>query len=252
MLVNTDAVVLNSRKYSDSSKISVFFTLEEGKVTTLAKGARSTKSKYGSVLEPLSLCNISYYRKQGRELQALAGAESIINLKPLYELPEHMLIGLALLESVNQAVQNDEKIEELFHLLKKSVILLNGNIDNPFSLFVYFQLQLAEILGFGMELTRDMIYMDSDGDINKPYRVSLQNGGIIHHGAAFEKHSFLLDINIINNIIRIASDHPEGSSAIIFTEKMKNQAASFMSHYFSLHLDRKFGYRSLTLLNIIK
>lgn len=250
MLINTDAVVLNSRKYSDSSKISVFFSKEEGKVTTIAKGARSSKNKYGSALEPLSLCNISYYRKQGRELHLLSGAESIHNLKSLYELPEHMLFGLAILESLNQTVNIDEKNEELFNLLKKTIILLNANFENPFSLFVYFQLQLAEILGFGLELTRDMLYMDSDSDSSKVYPVSLQNGGIINNGLAFEKNSFRLNKGIINKIIGITAYTAEECAAFRFDDTMKSLLVNFLSQYFSYHLDKFFNYRSLTLLNI--
>lgn len=250
MLTSTDAVVLGARKYSDSSKIITYYTKDDGRLTAIAKGARSAKNKYGNSLEPLSICRISYYKKENRDMQLLSGADTLKNLRLIYESQEHLLFGLAILESVNRTANANEKNEELFNMLVKSIILLNENIENPFSLFVHFQLQLAEILGFGLELTRDILYMESEEDTGTGYSVSLQNGGIINARNTQSKDSFRLNAGIINRLIKISGDIPENSSGIWFSEKTKSLVVNFLSQYFGYHLDKYYSFRSLTLLNL--
>ncbi|MBI5464877.1 MAG: recombination protein O N-terminal domain-containing protein, partial [Ignavibacteriales bacterium] len=43
MIVKTDAVVIKSMKYSDTSKIVALYTKEFGKLSVIAKGARANK-----------------------------------------------------------------------------------------------------------------------------------------------------------------------------------------------------------------
>ncbi len=248
MLINTDAITLHSRKYGDSSKIVTYFTREEGRVSVIAKGARSLKSKYGSSLEPMSICRIAFYKKPNRDLHLLSGSESTTSLKKLYESPEHIIYGLAIIESASQTINSDEKNEELFSLLIKSIILLNEKIENPFSLFAYSQLQLAEILGFGLELARDEQYMDTDGDSKGKVLLSLHNGGIDRRQLTPHKDYFMMEPEIVNRLIAIGRSPFESCFSYCFTDAMRPVITSFFSRYFSFHLDKVFKYRSLSLM----
>ena len=75
MIESTDAIVLRAIKYGDTSKIVTLYTRRFGKVAVIAKGARSAKSKFGSALEPMSLIQAVFYRKENREVQLLSQAD---------------------------------------------------------------------------------------------------------------------------------------------------------------------------------
>ena len=77
MIVSTESVVLNSRKFGDTSKIVTFYTKEGGLIKAVAKGSRASKNKFGSSLEPLSHSFISYYEKPEKDLFLLSKAETI-------------------------------------------------------------------------------------------------------------------------------------------------------------------------------
>ena len=71
-LVKTAAVVLNSFKYSESSKIVRLATEDMGVQSAIAKGAMRPKSKFGARLQVLSGGVAQIYTKPNRDLHTLS------------------------------------------------------------------------------------------------------------------------------------------------------------------------------------
>jgi DNA repair protein RecO (recombination protein O) len=74
-IVTTRAVVLQTYRYSDTSKILRLMTLEHGPCSALARGALRPKSRFGGLLEPFSEGDATLYMKEGRDLHALSAFE---------------------------------------------------------------------------------------------------------------------------------------------------------------------------------
>ena len=74
-LVSTDATVLQTFPYSETSKIARLVTRDLGVVSVVAKGARRPKSKFGASLQPLSDGVAQLYHKQTRDLHTLSEFE---------------------------------------------------------------------------------------------------------------------------------------------------------------------------------
>ena len=72
MIVNTPAIVLKSFSYGESSLIARCFSKNNGKVSLIIKGAKSSKSPKASYFQPLSYIDIIYNYKLNRELQVLS------------------------------------------------------------------------------------------------------------------------------------------------------------------------------------
>jgi len=68
-LIETEGVILQTRPYSESSKILVIFTRAEGKISLLVKGGRKGTKKFPGGLETLNRVSLSYYHKSTRDLQ---------------------------------------------------------------------------------------------------------------------------------------------------------------------------------------
>ena len=99
MIITTEAIILHSRKYSDTSKILVAFTRDEGKVSLIAKGARNPKSKFGGCLEPLSFSSLTIYKKANKELHTLGKAEIITPLRRLTADYDKLTTALSIAEA---------------------------------------------------------------------------------------------------------------------------------------------------------
>lgn len=74
-LVTTEAVVLRTYKLAEADRIVVCMTHDAGLVRGVARGARRLKSRFGASLEPWTVCELTYFEKEGRELVTLQNLE---------------------------------------------------------------------------------------------------------------------------------------------------------------------------------
>ena len=114
----------------------------------IAKGARQSKSKYGTTLQPMSYVYIVLYKKEGRELQTLSQCDVIKFFRHLTEDLDKMAVGMSMIELVAIVAHEQEENSILFKLLVDSLTALNTATKNPQNLFYYFEIRLSEILGF--------------------------------------------------------------------------------------------------------
>lgn len=147
-IVKTEAVVLRSIKYRESSKIVTFYTREFGKVKAVAKGARQIKSKFGSSLEPMSYVSLVLYKKEHRDLQLVSQCDLIKFLHDLYDDLDKLVVGMFIIELVDKVSHDEEKNQHLFHLLMEALRVLSAATKNHKNLLYGFEIRLAGILGF--------------------------------------------------------------------------------------------------------
>ncbi|MBK8550925.1 MAG: DNA repair protein RecO [Ignavibacteria bacterium] len=74
-IVKTEAFVLKSFRYGETSKIVTLFTKDFGKMNAIVKGARNFKSKLCGTLESMNHINAVIYLKDNRDLQLISSAE---------------------------------------------------------------------------------------------------------------------------------------------------------------------------------
>lgn len=70
----TEAVVLKSVDFSETSRIVTFLCPERGRLVCMAAGARRPKSKLAGALDTFNIVELVYYWKDGRSVQKLAEA----------------------------------------------------------------------------------------------------------------------------------------------------------------------------------
>jgi len=76
-LHETESIVLKSYNLAEADRIVVFFTRSFGVIRGVAKGARRTRSKFGSSLEPFSEISLEYFQKDDRELVSVQRADLV-------------------------------------------------------------------------------------------------------------------------------------------------------------------------------
>ncbi len=157
MIVRTEAVVLRSMKYGETSRIATLFTREKGKISVLAKGARLTKSRFGSTLQPLSYTQVVFYYKPTRSLQTLSDSAHV---QPFYRIArdlERIAIGLRIVELVGALLHEEEQNPLVFNLLLQSLHRLDDAEVRFANVLPYFQLRLAAALGFFAGFDRETV-----------------------------------------------------------------------------------------------
>ena len=148
MIVKSEAVVLRTRKYGDTSTIATLYTDGFGKVSALAKGDRERGAKGGGALDVLSIVSVVFYKKEHRELQLLSRVEHRRSLKRVEERLEHMAAGMVMLELADVVTPAEERNPALYRLLVDSLTALDTAERNTSSLVFFFETHLLDILGF--------------------------------------------------------------------------------------------------------
>ncbi len=154
MIESSDAIVLKAIKYGDTSKIVTLYTRRFGKMGVIAKGARGPKSKFGSALEPMSLVQAVFYRKENRELQFLSQADLIRIWRRLTSDERKLTAGLALVEILHAAMHEEEEHPELFDAAREALEAVDEPDSSEAAQLIRFLLRLSSLLGFAVDLRR--------------------------------------------------------------------------------------------------
>lgn len=154
MILRTDAFVLRSMKYGETSRIVTLFTREKGKIAVIAKGARLTKSRFGATLEPMAHIQAVFYYKPTRTLHTLSETAHLSRFPQVRADLDHLALGFRMIELVYALLPEEEPSAPTFNLLLTILSALDRAESNAANLLPYFQLQLARILGFAPAIDR--------------------------------------------------------------------------------------------------
>jgi DNA repair protein RecO (recombination protein O) len=153
-IVKTEAIVLKSMKYGESSKIVTFYTKEYGKIKGIVKGARKAKSKFGSALETFSYVQFVMYKKENRSLHLVSQCDILETYKTLTTNLEKLAIGLKVVELIDKISHDEERNTKIFKLVLEVFHSLEKQTENLQNIFCIFEVKLIELLGYQLSFDR--------------------------------------------------------------------------------------------------
>ncbi|MCO5252445.1 MAG: DNA repair protein RecO [Candidatus Kapabacteria bacterium] len=241
MIVKTEAVVLKTAKQGDTSKIASLYTDSHGLISVIAKGARNSKSKFGSALEPLSIDEITFYHKPSTELYLLSNADSTGKIRKLQSNTEYLIHGLMIAETIMISQVKHSPNAELSFILKESLMELNRASCDPFAIFASFLLKFSNEMGFApeIELLHDISPLEH-------ITVSLQNGCSCTNRSDKTIQISADAYSLISKFNELPYDALEGLK-LNFNQRL--EVFSFLVRYISYHFDKRFVLKSAGLLN---
>ncbi len=152
MLTKTEAIVVKSMKYGDTSKIVTFYTRQFGKLKGIAKGARRSDNKFGASLEPMTEVSLVLYKKEHRDLHLISQCDSVRSFGSIHDSIEKISVGLSMLELVDQLAHEEEENPALFSLIRETLSAVDLSSRNLQSLGRSFQIKFASLLGYAPSL----------------------------------------------------------------------------------------------------
>lgn len=173
----TEAVVLGSTDWHETSQIITFYTRDFGKIRGVAKGARRKKSKF-SPLEILSHHTIVFYEREDKDLYTLSECQTKETFPNIRKDIKKVAYGAYLIELVD-ATSTSEKNEALFDLFLKALHFLEKREDSEIIIRA-FETRLLGILGFGLHLDTCLICKQK---LKNNFKFNPGLGGLIciHH-----------------------------------------------------------------------
>jgi DNA repair protein RecO (recombination protein O) len=177
-IVRTEAVVLRSLDYGETSQIVTLFTREKGKIGVMAKGARRPTSSFGATLQPMAYTQVVFYYKPTRALQTLSESSHVESFYALRRDLRSITVGLRIVELVDSLMEEEDAHPGVFALLVRALRRLDTAEVRETNLWPYVQLQLAQKLGVAPAVDRDRV----EAVTQEEGLLSLADGGVYPDG----------------------------------------------------------------------
>ena len=140
------AFILHGRDFRDTSRLLDIFTEDYGRITLVAKGARSPRSKLQGILQPFTPLIISWSGKG--EVQTLTGAESIKS--SIYLSGKQVMSGYYINELLQRLMTSHDPHPELFSIYNKTLESFTDDDDEL--VLRRFEKYLLSEIGYGLNL----------------------------------------------------------------------------------------------------
>jgi len=242
-IIKTEAVVLSKMNYGDSSNIASLFTEDLGKISVIVKGARSAKSKYGKIVDPLNYLYVVLYKKESREVQLLSGADIVEHFPNLKVELNSLSFAYGILELIKKLLAEHEVNKKLFRGVVKILTRLNAGEEQPeisFGRFLFFFLKET---GYEIQIDFCSLCGKRINDENNYYNL---DKGVI----CGECSQSAVDIYKLNaELLKYFNCLKKGESADKFSNLIMQKAIIFMEDHLKYHIPDFKGISSLKLFN---
>lgn len=150
----TDAIVLRSQLWSETSCIATLFTRDHGKQAVLAKGAWRPRSPFEGALDLLSICRVVFIPKSGEALGLLTEAKLTSRFRIGRSDLLRLYCGYYVAELLDRFTEKGENDPEMYDLAIATLAGLGDLGCEPRAVILRFELQLLRLLGHAPTLDR--------------------------------------------------------------------------------------------------
>ncbi len=241
MIAKTEAIVLKSISYGETSLIVSAFSRELGRISLLARGARRPKSKFGSTLQTMSHIQAVVYKKEGRQILPVNEASHAKVRRNLSRDLDKIIVGMRVVELVRGLTQEQDPNTELFDLMIELLDNLDAENDRVFNLLLYFQMRLAALLGIEPQIVKsDVEKIDRDGYL------SLDTGEV---SAAPSPNGKASSRKALRTFAILARADRETICRMELDARTRQQVTMLVDAYYRYHFDEAYPDRSVKVLS---
>ena len=238
-LYRDEAVVLRTQKLGEADRIVTMLTREHGRIRSVAKGVRRTKSKFGARLEPGSHIDVQLY--VGKTFDTVTQVEAIMNYgEAVSNDYQRWTVASAILETAERFTsQEHEPALQEFHLVVGGLKALAENRYDSSMILDAFLLRSLAIGGYAPSMT----ICSRCGTVGPHRYFSLVGGGSVcmdcRPSACATPAPETLEL-----MAALLSGNWEKTEQI--QRNHRREASGLIAAYLQWHLER--GLRSLSLV----
>ena len=238
--LSSNAVVLRSINYSDTSLIVRLFTEQFGKVSVIAKGARRPKRSVAGVLQPPNHITVWYQHKEGRDIQTLIKSEFVERYAGLTADLARSAAALVAVEMLDRAVHDSDPHPILFRLITSTLRQLDQIAGDAAVLLHFYQLHLARQLGFAPRLS-------ACGQCGQPMnKASLDmTTGSLLCARCHTAQGIRLGRSSLEHLRDLDGTHISRLAELRADDKTTKETGNFLLNYLFFHVDGMSNLKSI-------
>ncbi|MGH7595943.1 MAG: DNA repair protein RecO [bacterium] len=248
-IVKAEGIVIRSMKMGETSKLVTLFTRELGLLKVNAKGSRSSKSRIGAALEPLTVSRIVYYHKENREIQFLSQADIVEFFPNLPADLEKWGYANACAELVSRSQIDTEVTPKLYPILLTTIRAMNEPTAEARPSFWGFQMKLCGVLGVAPNLRRCLNCSTTGPAVQVHFDVA--RGGFVCKNCPPPLEAQQLSGETLRLLADFQSLPAEKLSRYKISPVARREIEAFFRAYFAFHLEEIGGLSSLKFVHKI-
>jgi len=146
-LVRTRGVILRSQKWGDADRIITVYSPNLGKIRGAARGARRMKTRFGGVLEPFGLVDLTLFQKTPDALGQISQIDLITSFASIRENLTVMTAAARMVRMVEAITVDRDPNHEMFSALVHGLESLSLEADVAL-ITLLFQIHILGHTGF--------------------------------------------------------------------------------------------------------
>lgn len=226
----TEGIILTTRPFKESSLFCSVFTKKFGKIKVLAKGARRPKSKFCGTLEPFSLDEIIFYKRELKEIYTLSDAVIINNFEKIRSSVIKVNAAQILCEFFEKTLAPGEKEEKDYNLLLFFLKKLPAIDESKVKSLTYYFLLKALGTGGVKPYLKDCVRCRQPIKLTEKVNFSISEGGLV-----CDKHFDDTVIFLVGKTVRVIREVYENKTPVI-EEDTRNEIEKLIPDYLFYHL----------------
>ncbi len=241
MIYSTKGIVLRSIKYGETSIIANIFTEVFGIQSYIVNGVRTSgKTSKSHFFQPSSILDLQVYHNELKNLQRIKDLKWAFLYKNILRDVIKNSVALYMVELLQKSINQPETNADLFNFCEDVFLQLDvATNEITANLPLYFSLQLASFLGFGLH--------DNYSETNNIF--NLQEGNFSEEKFAANEH---LSAEISFHISQILKAiHPEDLKEIKINGNIRRTILKNIEYYYSWHIPEFGTMKTLTVLHQI-
>lgn len=235
MIVKTEAIVLKSFDFRETSRIVTFYTRNYGKVKGVLKGIRKDPRKFGSSVDRFSLNDIVFYQYRNSDIHLVSQCDMRDYYFALRQDIKKMNAASYILELVDAIMPVEQKNEEIFELISQYLASLVQAKD--ISKLVYlFQIKTLVYSGFRPHLDT---CVKCERRIQGQTRFSIQLGGLVCEVCRPPNmDAALVSKGTVASILHIEQSKWEQSLKLGLSDVIKRELKFVLNNFLVFHLEK--------------
>ena len=190
-------IILSKHDVGETDRIYMMYTLEGGKIRSLAKGVRKPHAKLAASLENITLADITIVRSRG--LGKITGSIVEQNFTALKKDYDAIMEVFAVLNIFGKLVDFENPDPKVFQLLKEfletiDLLAQNSSVEKYVLVRLGFTAKLLDALGYSIEVNSCIVCgkpLEKDG-----LCFSAQHGGALCRDCANDNPTCSIAINV--------------------------------------------------------
>ena len=248
----TPAILLRRIDFGDYDLVLTFFTLHNGKISTIAKSAKKSTKRFSGTLELFSVIDIVCNLGRRNRLPVLTEATLKQPFSKIRSSIKKTAYASYWSELINSWMEQNQRQTRLYRLLYHALEGLNLGLVHEEAVSILFQMRFMSIAGLAPNLEYCCICRIETEQMGKAkVGYSLEKGGLVcgtcATGMQQKQH---LSVGTIKQLQWIGGRDLNRASRVKFNRQTLKEGLDFLEAFVPYHLGKE--PRSLTFLKQIR